>query len=106
MTNKEAIGHLHTIIIYSENDGYTDKAREALKMAIEALQNQKIGRIEHGREVCREYIGDVIISRVFENWRCGECKTLLAEQASKVVCNYCPHCGVKFDDKEENENDR
>lgn len=41
MTNKEAIGHLQTIIIYSENDGYTDKAREALKMAIEALQHQE-----------------------------------------------------------------
>lgn len=104
MTNEEAAAILESEAeyLYSQDEPYN---RQAFNMAIEALRNQKIGRIEHGREVYREYMGDAIISRVFENWRCGECKTLLAEQASKVVCNYCPHCGVKFDDKEENEND-
>lgn len=38
MTNKEAIMHLSTIKIYSYQDGYTDAAREALEMAITALQ--------------------------------------------------------------------
>lgn len=42
MTREEAIGHLRTIIIYSENDGYTDVAREALKMAIKSLEQESV----------------------------------------------------------------
>lgn len=39
MTNEEAIEHLKNIAIFSFQDGYTDEARKALDMAIEALQN-------------------------------------------------------------------
>lgn len=42
MTNQEAIEHIKTIKIYSYQDGYTDEAREALDMAISALQAQDL----------------------------------------------------------------
>lgn len=38
MTRLEAIGHLKNIAIYSVQDGYTDEARQALDMAIKALE--------------------------------------------------------------------
>lgn len=41
MTNAEAIEHLKNIKIYSFQDGYTDEAREALDMAIKALEVQE-----------------------------------------------------------------
>lgn len=40
MTNAEAIEHLKNIKIYSFQDGYIDEAREALDMAIKALEAQ------------------------------------------------------------------
>lgn len=39
--NREAIEHLKNIKIYSFQDGYTDEAREALDMAIKALEAQE-----------------------------------------------------------------
>ena len=41
ITKEEAIEHLKNIKIYSFQDGYTDEAREALDMAIKALEAQK-----------------------------------------------------------------
>ena len=41
MTNKEAIEHLKNIMIFSYQDGYTAEAREALDMAIKALEAQE-----------------------------------------------------------------
>ena len=41
MTNAEAIEHLKNIKIYSFQDGYIDEAREALDMAIKALEAQE-----------------------------------------------------------------
>lgn len=38
MTNQEAIEDLRTIKIFSFQDGYTAEAREALDMAIKALE--------------------------------------------------------------------
>lgn len=40
ITKEEAIEHLKNIKIYSFQDGYTDEAREALDMAIKALEVQ------------------------------------------------------------------
>ena len=38
MTRSKAIEHLKNIAIYSVQDGYTDEARQALYMAIKALE--------------------------------------------------------------------
>jgi len=46
MTRSEAIGHLKNIAIYSFQDGYTDEARQALDMAIKALDQPEIIRCE------------------------------------------------------------
>lgn len=40
MTAEKAIEHLENIAIFSFQDGYTDEARKALDMAIEALEKQ------------------------------------------------------------------
>lgn len=87
MTNGEAIGHLKTIIIFSEIDGYTDKAREALKMAIEALQERKTGK----------WIKRLIATEPFTiyGYECPFCEFRTATNSF----NFCPNCGAKMEAK-------
>ena len=92
MTREEAIGHLHTVIIYSENDGYTDEVREALKMAIESLDE------EYG-----EWISEIVEG---EDWK--GCKRQYYQPISCSKCHssnhrkstYCPNCGRKMEGAE------
>ena len=54
MTNAEAIEHLKNIKIYSFQDGYTDEAREALDMAISALQAKDVPNTNVGDTISRQ----------------------------------------------------
>lgn len=54
MTNAEAIEHLKNIVIFSYQDGYTAEAREALKIAIKALEAQEESLSEWCTD-CSEY---------------------------------------------------
>lgn len=57
VTNQEAIEHIKNIKIYSYQDGYTDEAREALDMAIKALEAQELSN--NSPELDSEF-GDLI----------------------------------------------
>lgn len=57
MTREEAIQHLENIIIFSYQDDYNDEAREALKMAIEALKGENEQMIIfNGRTPKKEFL--------------------------------------------------
>ena len=86
MTNKEAIGHLLTIMIYSETDGYTDKAREALEMAVKALEQQTGHWIKEQGNI----------------YKCSNCRHFLdfyGVNAGRGDANYCPNCGARMERK-------
>ena len=80
MTNEEAIKHIQDIICESNstkpNMTVFELEKEALYMAIEALQEHKMGKWKSdgfGRLICSE---------------CGY-------KMGAGVRNYCPHCGSK-----------
>ena len=79
MTNAEAIEHLKNIKIYSFQDGYTDEAREALEMAIKALEAQKWIPCSERLPDSKEYVlvtdyGETNIGRRFcDRWWLDYC---------------------------------
>jgi hypothetical protein len=56
MTVKEAIEHLKNIKIFSLQDGYTDEVREALDMAIKALEEQEWTPCSEGLPKCEQEV--------------------------------------------------
>ena len=56
MTKEEAIQHLENIIIFSYQDGYTNEAREALKMAIEAFKAEPCDNLKAVKSIINKEI--------------------------------------------------
>lgn len=85
MTKSEAIEHLKNIAIYSVQDGYTDEARQALDMAIKALEEpeRKKGK----------WILDTF------QIRCSQCNKLFSDNL--FTSKYCPNCGARMDGESE-----
>lgn len=81
MTRFEAIEHLKNIAIYSVQDGYTDGARQALDMAIKALEEPERKK---GEWITYRYLR--------ENW--SECECDQCHKYVKVAYDYCPNCGA------------
>lgn len=79
ITKEEAIEHLKNIKIYSFQDGYTDEAREALDMAIKALEAQKWIPCSERLPDSKEYVlvtdyGETNIGRRFcDRWWLDYC---------------------------------
>lgn len=64
---------------------------------LEAVRNSKNyprGQWEHGREISREYIGNVVIHITYQDWHCSNCNYIVKEEASRVLYNFCPNCGA------------
>ena len=87
MTNKEAIEHIKNIKIYSYQDGYTDEAREALDMAVSALEKQI------PKELIAEGDGYADGSMVYDSFYCPSCDHYMEWDE---VEDYCPNCGQKI----------
>lgn len=101
MNREEAIGHLRNMKMphdkfYEETDeinkALIDKGNEALGMAIEALENQKIG---HWVEI------DDYPHEDFECDCCGG-KVYGTEEPYEEY-KYCPNCGAKMAESEDKE---
>ena len=94
MTRKEAIEYLRKAdcTVYREPK---TKTAEALEMAIQELQEQKVGKwIEEG------YVGDWIEGNDNYEYVCSECgHTDIHSKAVKV--NYCWCCGSKMEGVED-----
>lgn len=86
ITKEEAIEHLKNMEMphdnyYEELDDFITQGNAALKMAIEALENQKTGH----------WIDNKVQTKLCN---CSECYAL-----SKVYSRYCPNCGAKMEGK-------
>ena len=58
----------------------------------------KHGHWEHGKELSRDYIGDVCVSVRYDKCWCSECRYQV-EGFGLPLWMYCPHCGAKMDGK-------
>lgn len=88
MTRSEAIEHLKNIVIYSFQDGYTDEARQALDMAIKALEEPEQKK---GKWITYHYLS--------ENW--SECECDQCHKYVRVAYDFCPNCGANMRGDEE-----
>ena len=90
MTRTEAIKHIHNMIIAETVEGTTiDELEEALKMAIEALQERKTGKW-------------VITAR--NGVLCSECKSGTRKMPmlfGNPLYKYCQFCGAKMEGYDE-----
>lgn len=81
MTKLEAIEHLKNIAIYSVQDGYTDEARQALDMAIKALEEPDR---KNGKWILETF-----------QIRCNRCNKVFSY--TLFPSNYCPNCGARME---------
>ena len=102
MTNKEAIEWLERIeerYILNGDEGFDKARKEALHMAIEALERKHGEWLETSESIGWEEVG------------CAECsvcgKTLVLGDYTmddiKFDYNYCPYCGSRMDERREDE---
>lgn len=73
-----------------------DEALNAVANIVNAptIDPVKHGRWLYGREISREYIGDVCVCIHYEKVWCSECNY---PADSFPLWNYCPNCGAKMD---------
>lgn len=57
----------------------------------------KHGHWAHGREVSRDYVGDVCVSVYYDKWWCSKCNYHVE---GYPLWKYCPCCGAKMDENE------
>lgn len=88
-----------TIIELRDNNGTATQQEccQFLANLMNVLEAQmapvrKKGKWEHGREVSRDYIGDMCVAIHYENWRCSNCNYLV--DWGQPMWNYCPSCGA------------
>ena len=81
MTKLEAIEHLKNIAIYSVQDGYTDEARQALDMAIKALEEPERKK---GKWI------KISPANIYECSECG--KNAMTDDISAY--DFCHGCGA------------
>ena len=105
MDREEAIGHLKNIAIYSVQDGYTDEARQALDIAIEALQAQTDGDLISRQALCQYALNQKdkgVTPNDIMRFPSAEPKTgewIMQNEELKISDYRCSECGHYQDDK-------
>jgi hypothetical protein len=86
MTRSKAIEHLKNIVIYSFQDGYTDEARQAIDMAIKALEEpeRKKGKWTIDEELRTCYCSNCL----------GENAYAYDWNVRRFTDSFCPNCGA------------
>lgn len=51
------------------------------------------GHWEHGKELCKEYQGRILVDVTYLNWHCSNCNYVI-KGTVKPKWNYCPNCGA------------
>lgn len=111
MTREEAIQiFLDRGWIKLENGTYFDgsKWREAIMVISDYFRNEykalehepRKEHWEHGKELCKEYQGKLLVDVIYADWHCSNCGYVI-KGTVKPKWNYCPNCGTKMEgDKE------
>lgn len=94
MTRSEAIEHLKNIAIYSFQDGYTDEARQALKMAIEELEESERKTGKWIKLDMHAHLAD------HKCTACGQ-ECYVPTCMGEPMYTYCPNCGCRMEGDDE-----
>ena len=91
MTKEEAIKNINALNAICMRKGfYDDEFSEALKMATDALKQQKTG------EWVGEADGYADGELVYDVWYCSTCDYCIETDEQDELPNYCPNCGTKM----------
>ena len=69
---------------------------EVINVLLMDAQEVKHGHWVHGKELSRDYIGDVCVSVRYDKCWCSEC-CYQVEEFGLPLWTYCPICGAKMD---------
>lgn len=80
-----------------------DMVEDCLKI-IENLPSAEVEPVKRGRwtphsEICREYIGTVLVNVEYDYWFCDACGYQV--KGGRPMYNFCPNCGAKMEVGEE-----
>lgn len=88
----------YSVLVELDPLSYEYKVVKELPGVVSSAE-QKHGRWILGKEISREYIGDVCVGIEYDGWQCSSCKTKV-EKPYKPNWNYCPNCGTKMEVEE------
>ena len=80
--SQSAINSMPTVLPHVQHVESVGKDGSALKR----------GYWVHGKELSRDYVGDVCSSIHYDGWWCSECGYHFE---GKPLWKYCPHCGSR-----------
>lgn len=70
------------------------KVYEEHKLILELLEHEsRKEHWEHGKELCKEYQGKLLVDVTYADWHCSNCGYVI-EGTVKPKWNYCPNCGA------------
>ena len=83
----------------------TDEEKKKLfkhfeKPEVVDAESGRHGHWVHGKELSRDYIGDVCVSIHYDKCWCSECNYTV--EGSPLLWMYCPICGAKMDEVTKN----
>lgn len=84
---------------YDYSKSVWENIQEGNGISKDIPKEPKRGRWILGKEVSREYIGDICVGVEYDGWQCSSCKTKV-EKPYKPNWNYCPNCGAKMEVEE------
>ena len=83
-------------IYYGVEKGITVNGSKASQILIDAVKNGTLlpkGHWEHGKELCKEYQGRILVDVTYADWHCSNCNYVI-KGTVKPKWNYCPNCGA------------
>lgn len=60
------------------------------------------GQWEHGKELCKEYRGRILVNVTYADWHCSNCNYVI-KGTVKPKWNCCPNCGCHMVEPQESE---
>lgn len=85
--------------LVTQNPDISKYRKEAKRWKNKWLKSQKSGKWEHGKEISREYRGQIPVNINYLDWHCSNCHCVV-EQSIKPEWNYCPACGAKMESED------
>ena len=87
-------------IYFDENGGGIHTAMEA-RDEVDNAPTVDAVPVRHGKYIGTEFDGYADGCPVYYEWKCSECGCVFEEE--EPTYNYCPNCGAKMDEQEDEE---
>lgn len=78
--------------------------KEVARWSVKELPSAEVEPVKRGKwtphsEICREYVGTVLLNVEYDYWFCDACGYQV--KGGRPMYNFCPNCGAKMEGAEE-----